>query len=56
MKRLYIIIVLVIIWSLVALGCAIFKVSFDTYGIYWWIVAVLLIVLEYIEINSILKK
>jgi hypothetical protein len=33
----------VCLWSVVAIFCAIFSVSFQTYGKYWWGVSVILL-------------
>jgi len=56
MKRFYVIVILLMIWCFVAVGCAIFKVPFDIYGKYWWLVSILLLVLEYIELIRLVRN
>lgn len=55
MKRMSIIIVLMLIWCLVAVGCAIYKVPFDIYGKYWWMVSIVLLGLEWYEVYKVRK-
>jgi hypothetical protein len=50
------ILIVMLLWILVGSLCAIFKVSFDKYGLYWFIVSLIIIVFEFAALCKERKK